>query len=227
MIELGNRVIYNYKSVFDSICACTFLKGNLKDNLLFQNTMLIANYFSLDDFKTYFNKLEKATNDTARISQLKKKYFLNFSGERKEEKQVYLMSLNKQKFTLEDVVKKHKGKVIYVDFWASWCSPCRELFPYSHKLQTEFNGKDVVFIYLSVDKDFDQWEKAVKDEKMEYNHESYLVINPSSSLFLKELSIRSIPRFIMYDKIGQLVHKNAPNPKSNELPKIINKFRQM
>lgn len=223
-IELGNGSIYNYKSVFDSICACPFLKSNLRDNLLFQNTMLIAENFSLNDFKTYFNKLEKATNDTARISQIRKKYFLNFSSERNEEKQMYLLSLNKQKFTMEDVVKKHKGKLIYVDFWASWCSPCRELFPYSQKRQAEFKDKNVVFIYLSIDKDFDQWQKAVKEEKMDYYPESYLVINPNSSLFFKELNIKAIPRYIMYDQAGQLAHKNAPSPKANELPNIIEKL---
>lgn len=224
MIRSGNGSIYNHKSVFDSICACPFLIGNLRDSLLFQNTMLIAKHFSLNDFKTYFNKLGKVTNDTARISQIRKKYFLNFSSERNEEKQMYLMSLNKQKFTMEDVVKKHKDKIIYVDFWASWCSPCRELFPYSHKLQAEFKDKDVVFIYLSIDKDFDQWQKAVKEEKMDYYPESYLVINPNSSLFFKELSIKTIPRFIIYDQTGQLVHKNAPSPKANELSKIIEEF---
>ena len=54
--------------------------------------------------------------------------------------------------SFDDIIAKYEGEVIYLDFWASWCGPCKKEMPYSHKLQQTFLGKDVVFVYFSSDK---------------------------------------------------------------------------
>ena len=49
-------------------------------------------------------------------------------------------------------VAEYKGKVVYLDFWASWCPPCRESFPFMNELQRDFGDKGLQIIAVSVDK---------------------------------------------------------------------------
>jgi thiol-disulfide isomerase/thioredoxin len=58
-------------------------------------------------------------------------------------------------------LSKYKGKVIYVDFWASWCEPCIKAMEKSRNNIALLKTKDVVFIYISLDRDIQSWKNAV------------------------------------------------------------------
>ena len=94
------------------------------------------------------------------------------------------------------------GKYTFIDFWASWCSPCRAAIPHVRKLHEQYAGKLNVYS-ISCDEDKADWDKAKKKKKMEWTQ---LRLNPEQ---IKEPSrayaISTIPRLILIDPAGRLV----------------------
>ncbi|MBL7892583.1 MAG: TlpA family protein disulfide reductase [Bacteroidia bacterium] len=106
-----------------------------------------------------------------------------------------------------------KGKVVYVDFWASWCGPCRQQFPFSKELHEKLSDKqkkEVVFLYISIDDNEDAWKNAVK--QLQLTGEQALSPGGWNSPAAKQFQISSIPRYMLIDKKGNIVNPNASRP---------------
>jgi thiol-disulfide isomerase/thioredoxin len=106
---------------------------------------------------------------------------------------------------LKDVM--HDGKPVYIDFWASWCGPCKQEIPLLMQLAEKYKDK-TDFVYISVDnaeKEAD-WLKAIKAANFTGAH--YLVQDTKLSDFAV---IKSIPRYLIIDKNGKLNTFRGPN----------------
>lgn len=123
-----------------------------------------------------------------------------------------LLTANLQQISFDDVIKKKRGKVVFVDFWASWCLPCRKQFANSAKLQDELAGEDIAFLYLSIDKNSEDWKKACEEEQLQ-SEESFLLPNDETADIVKNFKITSVPRYLIIGKDGRVV-------KSDLLPQI-------
>ena len=144
------------------------------------------------------------------------------SSQQNEELTTNLYNLREKKYAKESfqgILNKYKGKVIYLDFWASWCGPCKREMPYSLKMQEHFKGKDVAFVYMSSDRNPDAWKSAIK--KLNITGEHYLLNGKVYTERNKVVQVRYIPRYMIYDKSGKLVTDNAPRPSSPESTKMI------
>jgi thiol-disulfide isomerase/thioredoxin len=105
----------------------------------------------------------------------------------------------------------NKSKVTYIDFWASWCGPCKGEMPSSQVLREEYASKGVNFVYISLDEDKDAWASANKNFALPDGH-SFVLPNPSGSEITTKFNISSIPRYVLMDANGNVVDDNAPRP---------------
>lgn len=147
-------------------------------------------------------------------------------GERmamKEEKEIKKENKSsdnkKDELDLTDLDGKHvslsdfTGKVVYIDFWASWCGPCRKMMPFSKQIHSQLNAREkkkIVFLYISIDGDPVQWKKGITDLGIE----GVNVISPGNwkSKACSYFQINSIPRYMIMNKKGEIVEFNAPRP---------------
>ncbi len=101
------------------------------------------------------------------------------------------------------------NEITLIDCWASWCNPCLIELPYSNELELKYKNK-VKFVYLSLDKDKSKWIEKANTLKLKSN--SYLLNMEFKSNFAKFFKISSIPRYLIFDKKGQIVNDDAPRP---------------
>ena len=99
-----------------------------------------------------------------------------------------------------------KGKVLLVDFWASWCGPCRQENPNVVKVYNEFKNKGFDVLGVSLDNDKDAWQGAIKKDGLTWNHVSDL--KGWDSEVVKSYSITGIPFTLLLDKDGKIIAKN-------------------
>ena len=109
-----------------------------------------------------------------------------------------------------------KGKVIYIDVWATWCSPCIYEIPYLNKLEEELHKEEIAFVSISVDdnKDKEAWKKMVKEKELG-GYQLYAKGGWESKI-IEDYVIQGIPYFIIIDKEGKLVEIFATRPSNPE-----------
>lgn len=121
-------------------------------------------------------------------------------------------------------LKRHTGKVIYIDFWATWCSPCKNEIPFAKKLHIELKDeKDVVFINFCVLSDKIAWNKLIEEQHI--SGINYLLDNDEFNVLTKHFQVNGYPTYILIDKNGNIVDYTAPRPSSNEI--IMNRIKKL
>ncbi len=108
------------------------------------------------------------------------------------------------------IVSKYAGKVVYVDFWGTWCAPCRAQMPSAAKLHDQYTGKDVVFLYLGVLSEPKAWKAMIADLKIKGEH--YLLKNNDYNAIAAKFHIGGIPRYLLINQRGQVVFEDAKRP---------------
>lgn len=138
----------------------------------------------------------------------------------------FISSSNSRDSIIGDIFKnienKYKGKVIYIDFWATWCGPCRAEFPYAHKLSDLFKDKNIEFVYICMDSERDKWDIALKTQNLDRNQ--YYLDKVQSAVFKNKFQIPHFPTYYLVNKKGLLVDKDAPRPSSSNIKDKIDKL---
>lgn len=225
MISVSDGRMPNFKEQFENAVSLKSINVVNRKYLMFSYLESMAERDSKENFLKCYTIFEKETKNEVLKKYFKNKYPLLFEFNKdKNGKEVLLFDANKNKNTLKEIISNHKEKVVYVDFWASWCMPCRAAMPSSLKLHEEYKDKNVEFVYLSIDKNVENWQKASVKEKLSSLQNNFLAVNyPEASLY-QELVLKTIPRYIIFDKKGNLVNSNAPSPDSPEIRIELDKY---
>lgn len=217
-IEESNASYADYRSMFDSINHSGFFSAAEKRVLLFDMLERIINKGDKEDIKLYLSKFKGINKDSAAVLYLTKNNNLDFNTSN----ELQLKDVNGHVTNFKEVLEKYRGKVVYVDIWASWCGPCLASVPHSKELIKEYQKADIVFLYLSKDDQIKSWKNALESHALE--GENFIMTNRNVSNFIKEINLTGIPRYLLFDKQGNLVAKNAPGPQGPEIRKLLNKY---
>jgi len=161
----------------------------------------------IEKIKKYYNALDQSVKDTkhgksikTKLDQLSKPLAAigvgsvapDFAAPNPEGKMISL--------------KESMGKVTVIDFWASWCNPCRAANPELVAMYDELHTKGLNIISVSLDKDADKWKEAITKDKLSWNHISNLKFwdEPIAVTY----NIKSIPATFVLDASGKIVARD-------------------
>lgn len=113
-----------------------------------------------------------------------------------------------------EILEENKGKVLYIDSWATWCSPCIAEFQYSNDLMKTYEHEDIVFIYLCYRSGKEGWEKVILDKELGGQH--YFLDDQQAQFFEKLFAITSLPKYTLLDRNSEINKSGSVYRLSNE-----------
>jgi peroxiredoxin len=177
--------------------------------------------FTQQQFEQNLYNYQKKYPDNEVLADMKKKYDLQKALAQQETQQQQSMAsswIGKQapELDLPDVTGKtvplasFKGKYLLVDFWASWCGPCRAENPNVVKAYGEFKNKNFAILGVSLDKDKQSWQQAVKEDRLEWAQVSDLKEWNSKAVGIYQF--QGIPFNVLIDPDGKVISQELRGP---------------
>lgn len=220
----SNRSYIDYPKAYDLLDSY-FVEPMLARAKALCLERMVSENETYETISTYATAYQNAyPNDTLFLSSFSENFLLSRESLVKSEIGLNLMLENGSTKMLTELLNELKGKVVYVDYWASWCAPCRVAMPNSLRLKNKLKDEEVAFVYFSIDNGQEVWKKASFSDGLEGYTHNYLVLNHVNSQMKKNLGIDAIPRYLIFDKKGKLVEDKAPGPDDKRLEVVLNKY---
>lgn len=120
----------------------------------------------------------------------------------------------------ESMISKFKGKVIYVDFWATWCAPCIQGIKEIAPLKEDMKSQDVVFLYITNQTSPEKtWNAKIPNIKGEH----YRVSEDEWNYLTQKFNIAGIPHYVLVNKNGEIVNPKLGHHSNESLKEILEK----
>lgn len=222
----GNKSYVNYKKAYDLMP--NFLEGELLEHAREICLELMVSYEESNlTVRSYLSKFLEDHKDYAFVESFESRFLLAYNEQLiNTTVDLVLLSNSGTIFSLSELIQETRDstQLFYLDFWASWCAPCRKAMPFSEEKRALFEDKGVQFIYLSMDKDQQKWITASLSHGLETYIHSYLLINPEEQRLIKDLGIDFIPRYVMLNSQGEVIEPKAPGPEGERLDEVLNQY---
>ena len=124
------------------------------------------------------------------------------------------------------ILKPYEGKLVYLDVWGTWCSPCKREMEHVSFIKQAMKGKEVVFLYLANRSPEESWKNVIKEYGLTGEQVvHYNLPDVHQDMLEKYLEVRSFPTYILIDRKGNIVDRNPPRPSSEKrLVDYLNKY---
>lgn len=187
------------------------INNNVNSTIAFSKLYVLgrSKHFSIDEISVVFNKFSDEFRNSTKGKMLSS-IIKDKTNIEKDDLHIgdqalsfTLIDVNKQPVSLE----KYKGKYVLIEFWASWCGPCRAEMPALKEAKE--NNKELVILTISIDidKDSTKWLKAISDDGIS----SFTNLIDSKWEVAKIYGVRLIPQNFLIDKEGLIIGKNLYN----------------
>ncbi|WP_144212686.1 TlpA disulfide reductase family protein [Shewanella donghaensis] len=101
-------------------------------------------------------------------------------------------------------LNEFKGKVVYIDFWASWCAPCRKSFPWMEKMHQQYKQQGLVVIAINIDV-----EQAMAEEFLTHLTANFSIRFDPDSDVARAFELKGMPSSFVFDRQGNLVNEHV------------------
>lgn len=112
-----------------------------------------------------------------------------------------LRTLDGKETAFGDILKKHHGKTIVIEMWASWCGDCVKAMPKFKELQN--SHPEVDYVFISMDKADNKWKAGIEKHQLKGDH--FWAVDGMKGKFGQAIDLDWIPRYIVVDKTGKIV----------------------
>ena len=115
---------------------------------------------------------------------------------------------------MNTIVSKHKGKVVFVDFWATWCAPCIEAMEEFRAVKSELKGRDIVYLYIASPSSPQKlWREKIETIRGEH----YYLTWEEWEYLMEGFDFEAIPSYLLFDTTGKLKLQRTAYPGNREM----------
>jgi thiol-disulfide isomerase/thioredoxin len=185
----------------------------IKEQLFYESTILLTQTGKLSE-KAYqlYTKVVKNATYLDEINEIYQERKHIAQGEISPSFEFY--DINNNLITLESL----RGKLVYIDVWATWCIPCIQEIPALKKIEEEFKNKDICFVSICAQDTKENFEKMVTEKEL---GGIQLFATDRNDAFLNKFLVQLIPRFILIDKEGKIIDAYAYKPSDQKLKELL------
>ncbi len=133
-----------------------------------------------------------------------------------------LLSFDGNQIAFKEILKKHKGKTIVIECWASWCSDCVKAMPKVKELQA--NHSDVAFVFISMDKTPEKWKIGIEKHELVGDH--YMANDGMKGVFGTAIDLDWIPRYIIVNPNGKIALYRAVETEFDTINSTLNSLKK-